>query len=153
MKQFTKRNKQKYLENRVLKVFLEAYFFKLNQKNNITNEQWELNLCELQWKTSSSTLWKEFSWKNLIRFFITPFQKCHYINDHQTVWAVWGESLCILVLPIVDSLLAGGSWGLEKSFPCGHSVQHSALLLLNVTSHSFQIISVNWQDGFNVNMF
>lgn len=117
-----KRSKQKYLENSILKVFIEVYFLKLNKKNPKQYNQWAMGIefmCAIMEDFKLNFM--ERVWlENLIRFFITPFQKCHYINDHQIVWALWGESLCILVLPIVDSLLAGVSWGSEKSFPCGH---------------------------------
>jgi len=34
----------------------------------ITEEEWS-NICKIQSTTSSSGLWREFSWKNIIRFF------------------------------------------------------------------------------------
>ena len=40
-------------------------------KITIFEEDW-LNICKVQSNTSSSGLWREFVWKNLIRFFITP---------------------------------------------------------------------------------
>lgn len=40
----------------------------------LSAENWE-NLCILQWETTSSNSWREFSWKNLSRFFITPLQQ------------------------------------------------------------------------------
>lgn len=46
----------------------------------LSKEDWEY-LCEIQWKTSNSTLRREFCWKTLIRFFITPAQKRHYSNS------------------------------------------------------------------------
>ncbi|XP_032367453.1 uncharacterized protein LOC116686550 [Etheostoma spectabile] len=80
-------------DNILLKVFIEAYLVGSNRKlisriykglqqtkgssmsvkqkweqegNFVLNEEdWE-NLCEIQWKTSSSSLWQEFCWKNLI---------------------------------------------------------------------------------------
>ena len=56
----------------------------------LKEEDWE-NLCEIQWKTSSSTIWREFCWKNLIRFFITPAQKRHYTNSS----ACWRQCGCL----------------------------------------------------------
>lgn len=44
----------------------------------IADEEWQ-NICQLQWKTTKSHLWKEFCWKNVTQFFITPSQKVHYI--------------------------------------------------------------------------
>ena len=46
----------------------------------LSEEDWEY-LCEIQWKTSNSTLWREFCWKTLIRLFVTPAQKRHYSNS------------------------------------------------------------------------
>ena len=40
----------------------------------ISEEDWEC-LCRLQWRTTSSNTWREYSWKNLSRFFITPLQQ------------------------------------------------------------------------------
>ena len=43
---------------------------------NITLEEddW-LNICSVMSSTSSSGLWREYAWKNIIRFFITPRRK------------------------------------------------------------------------------
>lgn len=95
-------------DNILLKVFIEAYLAGSNQRlisriykglqrtkgNSLyVKQKWEQegnlvlkeedwgNLCEIQWKTSSSSLWREFCWKSLIRFFITPAQKKHYTNS------------------------------------------------------------------------
>lgn len=38
---------------------------------NITEDDW-LNICETIATTSSSDLWREFTWKNTLRYFITP---------------------------------------------------------------------------------
>ena len=40
----------------------------------ISEEDWEC-LCRLQWGTTCSNTWREYSWKNLSRFFITPVQQ------------------------------------------------------------------------------
>lgn len=37
----------------------------------LTEDDW-LNICKTQCTTSSSGLWREFIWKNSLRFFITP---------------------------------------------------------------------------------
>lgn len=37
----------------------------------LTEEEW-LDICEIQSTTSSSGQWREFAWKNTMRFFITP---------------------------------------------------------------------------------
>lgn len=40
----------------------------------LTEEDW-FNICKSQHATSSSGQWRELSWKNVIRFFITPKRK------------------------------------------------------------------------------
>ena len=40
-------------------------------KITLSENDW-LNICKTQISTSSSGYWREFSWKNIIRFFITP---------------------------------------------------------------------------------
>lgn len=110
---------QVHWDNTLLKVFKDAYLEGSNKKavskiyrslqetkgnslyvkqkwereGNLVleEEDWE-NLCEMQWKTSSSTSWREFCWKNLIRFFITPAQKRHYTNSS----ACWRQCGCIM---------------------------------------------------------
>uniref|UniRef100_A0A3Q2NZ35 YqaJ viral recombinase domain-containing protein n=1 Tax=Fundulus heteroclitus TaxID=8078 RepID=A0A3Q2NZ35_FUNHE len=46
----------------------------------ITDEDW-LNICNAVTVTSSSGLWREFSWKNMVRFFITPSIKRKQCKD------------------------------------------------------------------------
>lgn len=41
---------------------------------NITEEEWD-HVCEFQWTTTGSNIWREFVWKNTTRFFVTPAQK------------------------------------------------------------------------------
>ena len=53
----------------------------------ITDKEWE-TIWKCQWKCTSSMSWKEFNWKNLIRYFITPYQK-HKCSD--TVPACWRQ--------------------------------------------------------------
>ena len=36
-------------------------------------EEWD-NLIERQWKSTNSLTWREFNWKHLVRYFITPVQ-------------------------------------------------------------------------------
>lgn len=40
----------------------------------LTTEEWE-NLHQKQWKSTNSLSWREFNWKNMIRYFITPVQQ------------------------------------------------------------------------------
>lgn len=44
---------------------------------NISDEDWE-KICKTQWKSTSSAMWRELCWKNVIRFSITPSQKKHH---------------------------------------------------------------------------
>lgn len=56
----------------------------------ISNESWE-NICRAQWSTTGSNTWREFCWKNIIRFFITPIQKRHQGNG-DSCWRLCGFS-------------------------------------------------------------
>ncbi len=108
IEQLKKLNRQGQLDNILLKVFTDAYVLTNNQKNiskfyrglqqtkcntlyvkqnweregnlPLGEEDWE-NLCETQWKTSSSNIWREICWKNLIRYLFTPAQRSHYTNS------------------------------------------------------------------------
>lgn len=40
----------------------------------ITEEEWSC-ICQTQWSTTRSNIWREFYWKNIMRFFVTPAQK------------------------------------------------------------------------------
>ncbi len=46
----------------------------------ISTEDWE-NICKLQWATSRSSYWREFCWRNTIRFFLTPKQKNKFLGN------------------------------------------------------------------------
>lgn len=39
----------------------------------ITDKDWE-HVCQIQWTSTGSNVWREFCWKNIVRFFITPTQ-------------------------------------------------------------------------------
>lgn len=41
-------------------------------------EEWE-RLNQQQWKTTCSSFWREFGWKNITRFFVSPAQKKHQV--------------------------------------------------------------------------
>lgn len=47
----------------------------------LTEDEW-LNICEVNSSTTSSGKWREFAWKNIIRFFITPRRK--YLQTGRT---------------------------------------------------------------------
>lgn len=46
----------------------------------ISVDDW-LNICKATMTTSSSSLWREFTWKNVVRFFITPYIKSKHHKD------------------------------------------------------------------------
>lgn len=54
-------------------------------KESITNQQWE-NMCETVFSTTCSMYWREFSWKNLVRYFITPKMKPFLEKSQQRCW-------------------------------------------------------------------
>ena len=57
----------------------------------ITAEDWD-RICEHQWKMTCSPTWREFSWKNVTRFFCTPAQKSKY-SIQSDCWRACGETL------------------------------------------------------------
>ena len=60
----------------------------------ITEEEW-LNICSVQSTSTSSGLWRDFCWRNLVRYFITP--KLKYVQTGETArglcWRTCGEQL------------------------------------------------------------
>lgn len=46
----------------------------------LSEDEW-YSVCQIQWKTTSSLAWREFCWKGLVRFFITPKQKQYNTNN------------------------------------------------------------------------
>lgn len=44
----------------------------------ISDENWQ-RICAIQWSSTSSSMWREFCWKNIVRFFITP-QQTHLLK-------------------------------------------------------------------------
>lgn len=57
----------------------------------ISGDEWE-NICKLQWKTTTSHSWREFGWKNIVRFFITPAQKRHQ-GSGTNCWRMCGSDV------------------------------------------------------------
>ncbi len=57
----------------------------------ISEEEWE-DIRKLQWKTTTSHSWREFGWKNIMRFFITPAQKRHQ-GSGTSCWRMCGSDL------------------------------------------------------------
>ena len=64
----------------------DAYYIKekWDRESNkaLTGEEWH-KICQIQWKTTSSLGWREFCWKCLTRFFITPLQKRHRSSNSE----------------------------------------------------------------------
>ena len=58
----------------------------------LTVEEWE-TICEWQWRTTASLTWREFCWKNLVRFFITPLQKRHQVQGSRCWRMCGGENV------------------------------------------------------------
>lgn len=46
----------------------------------LQEDQW-YSVCQIQWKTTTSLAWREFSWKNMVRFFLTLKQKGYSTNN------------------------------------------------------------------------
>ena len=42
----------------------------------LSGEEW-CGICQIQWKTTSTPIWREFCWKSLACFFATPWQERH----------------------------------------------------------------------------
>ena len=61
-------------------------------KENITNQQWD-NICMSAFATSSSMYWREFCWKNLVRFFVTPKMKTYLGPSAHTCWRNCGNDV------------------------------------------------------------
>ena len=59
-------------------------------KINITVEEWQ-SMCEAQHTTTNSRIWREFGWKNLTRFFITPKLKSKQTGSQHSCWRLCGE--------------------------------------------------------------
>ena len=58
----------------------------------IKEDEWT-NMCITQHATTSSRIWKEFGWKNLTRYFITPELKSKQIRQHQPCWRMCSNSV------------------------------------------------------------
>ena len=107
------------LEDPVLRVFLQAYssesysgvisrlysgfmakkphsteYVKNKWENEgnfeMSKEEWTGCLAS-QWKCTNSHSWREFAWKCLVRFFITPKQKTHFAGEDAKCWRLCGN--------------------------------------------------------------
>lgn len=56
----------------------------------ISEEEW-YHMCETQQTSTNSLTWREFNWKNLTRFFITPNSKSKQLFKQQKCWRQCGE--------------------------------------------------------------
>ena len=55
----------------------------------ISDDDWQ-DMWKTHQTTTNSRIWREFSWKNLVRFFITPKVKSKYNNTNLTCWRECG---------------------------------------------------------------
>lgn len=55
----------------------------------ISNEEW-YKICEMSQTSTNSQKWREFNWKNFIRFFITPSIKGKQLSTQQMCWRKCG---------------------------------------------------------------
>lgn len=92
IKIFASTYKSEYITKTISKIY--KYFSKrksegslyIKQKwdresgNILPEDQW-YSVCQIQWKTTTSLAWREFSWKNMVRFFLTPKQKGYNTNN------------------------------------------------------------------------
>ena len=57
----------------------------------ISDEAWD-SVQSFQWSTSSSMSWREHCWKNIIRYFRTPYQE-RYKGAHMPCWSQCGPTV------------------------------------------------------------
>ena len=56
----------------------------------ITDEEWK-DICMTQCTSTNSKQWREFNWKNVVRFFITPKIKGGFEGTQQPCWRGCGQ--------------------------------------------------------------
>ena len=56
----------------------------------ISLEQWD-NICKTIHTTSCSAHWREFNWKNIVRYFVTPKQQLRINSASSNCWRDCGE--------------------------------------------------------------
>uniref|UniRef100_A0A3Q3A4Q3 Reverse transcriptase domain-containing protein n=1 Tax=Kryptolebias marmoratus TaxID=37003 RepID=A0A3Q3A4Q3_KRYMA len=54
----------------------------------ISQEGWE-EICQLPWVSTGSNTWREFCWKNVTRFFVTPVQR-RFTTNGDACWRLCG---------------------------------------------------------------
>lgn len=57
---------------------------------NSSDEDWQ-NMVKMHYTSTSSRNWREFSWKNLVRFFITPKVNSKQLSKNIPCWRDCGE--------------------------------------------------------------
>ena len=101
----------------------------------ISEEDW-LDVCRSQWKCSSSLSWREFSWKFMVGFFITPKQKAHFTGGEAACWRQCGHQEAnhwqiFWECPVVESFWAELHKVLSGLFNTNLPLQFSTLFLGN----------------------
>ena len=56
----------------------------------LSESDWH-SMCKTQQTSTSSKRWREFGWKNLIRFFVTPHIKNKQLGEQQQCWRQCGQ--------------------------------------------------------------
>lgn len=89
---------------------------------NISEEEWT-TIWRYQWKCTSSQKWREFGWKSLIRYFITPSQKSHYDCNPPVCWRKCGNQNANHYHVFWDCSIIKDYWGgihnaLQDIFKC-----------------------------------
>uniref|UniRef100_A0A1A8CBK3 Reverse transcriptase domain-containing protein n=1 Tax=Nothobranchius kadleci TaxID=1051664 RepID=A0A1A8CBK3_NOTKA len=56
----------------------------------ISQDEWH-SMCRVQHTSTSSRQWREYGWKNLVRFFITPQLKSKWTGQPQQCWRLCGH--------------------------------------------------------------
>ncbi len=59
-----------------------------NGNFSISRKDW-LQICQFQSKWTNSHVWREFAWKCLVQFFITPKQKTCFSGGEASCWRLW----------------------------------------------------------------
>lgn len=59
--------------------------------NDISEEEW-FKICKMQCTATCSRVWREFNWKNMIRFFITPKIRTRMVSNPQPCWRLCGQT-------------------------------------------------------------
>ncbi len=103
----------------------------------ITEEDW-LYMCSVQSTSTSSGLWREFCWRNLMRYFITPKLKSVQMGEMGggLCWRNCGEQLAghyhiFWGCPVIQSYWQGVTRTIQKVFGAGFDCSFPAIYLGN----------------------